>query len=601
MTTKGFTATQDSIRTDYTRGLNTELWEWKFNYKTQTTPLYNFHINGILSSSRLTVTPDQDKWKDKHQFNLGVDRTLNADWTVQFLLDGFFLSDKQSGYLDTLKNDIQTHSMGIGTSYKKKVLHIPCFIGFKEDRRMGQKDRGLNYKLGLAYRHFTFGSYNNRLLANYEEDFLDQRRNTTFTISYLLDRQFYRETVDTLKANIYHQRRDYYISMSGEIESRTESGQHIENLLTYYMGSGLTLSLYGKLFNRSQRYTQVTGTEQGLKRIRKDVQTEGNIRLLWKTSISQSSLGFRYDNEDQTYEFGETVLFAPYSGTSLLVAPDNQGTTTNLHMKTQWRITAFDSLTFYSSIQRFRYDTPDPENYDDRDELRYRFKIQEVHVFSPQLKLRTSLNLNLLHFVYIFGERSADNNWTRILRFSPSVIWRPSENLRITQTAEVLANYVDYDYEAFDPTVRSYLYRKFGIEDSLWIQLTPRISMNLYYELEMDENGKFLWEDWLEQKLIDRKNQNFALHVIYRPWRFLKLAPGYTFYLRQGYRYAIDILQGQLREKTIDFRSYGPTLGVEYRGHRLIFAMHGNLISTKILGYKKHNLTRLDVNMSWKL
>lgn len=601
MMTKGFAATQDSIRTDYTRGLNNELWEWHFNYNARITPLYAFHINGILSSSRLAVSPAQDKWKDKHQFSLEADRTLNSEWAVQFLWDGFFLSDKQSGYLDTLKNDIQTHSVGIGSDYKKKQFHLPCFIGFKEDQRMGQKDGGLNYKLGLAYRHFTFGSYNNRLLTNYEEDFLDKRRNTTLTVSYLMDRHFYRETVDTLKANIFHQRRDYYISMAGEIESRTESGQHIENILTYYLGSGLTFSLFGRLLNRSQRYTQVTGTEQGLKRIRKDFQTEGNIRLLWRTSASQSAIGFRYVSEDQKYEFGETVLLAPFSGTSVLIAPDNRGTITNLNMKTQWRISVSDSLGFYGSIQRFRYDTPDPENYDDRDELRYQFKIQEVHAFSTHLRVQTTLNINLLHFVYIFGERSADNNWTRIIRFSPSVIWRPSENLRITQTAEVLANYVDFDYEAFDPTVRSYLYRKFGIEDSLWIRITPNTSVNLYYELEMDENGKFLWKDWLEQKLIDRKNQNFALYIIYKPWVFLKLATGYTFYFRKGYRYAANILQEQLKEKNIDFRSDGPTLRLEYRGHRLVFTMHGSLISTKIFGSKRHNLTRLDVNMGWKL
>ncbi len=595
------TAEQDSIYTNYTQGLNTELWEWGFDYGRPLSPVYIFDIGGTLSSSRLLVAPNQDKWKDKHLLNMGLQRLFNPNFSARLLIDSFFLSDKQSGYLDTLQNDIQTHSVGLGATYKKKGLFIPCSISLKEDRRMGQTDRGVNTKIGLDYRNFKLGSYNNGLYADYEKDHLDQRNNTTFTVSYLFDRQFYENTSDTLKANVYHQRRDYYISMSGDIESRTESGQHIENKLTYYIGSGVSCYFYGRLLNRSQRYSQITGTEKGLKRIRTDFQAEGMTRLMWHTSLSRTTLDFRYASEDQKYESGPASLSSSNYGISTLIAPDNRGTYTNLNINTQWRISHTDSLGFYAGIQRYRYDTPDPENFDDRDELRYRFQIWEIHTFSPELRLRTLLNLNLLHFVYIFGERSADNNWTRILRFSPSVIWTPSNKVRITQTAEVLVNTVDFDYEALDPTVKSYLYRKFSIEDSLRVQLSPKTSVHLYYEFELDENGKFLWKDWLEQKLIDRKNQSFSVYLNYTPWRSLKLVSGYTLYFRQGYRYAVGLNSEQQKEMTIDFRSFGPTLRLEYLGKRLVLFINGNIIGTRILDQKRQVLTRLDLNMSWKL
>jgi len=592
---------QDSIRTNYMRGLNTELWEWGFDYGKAISPVYLFNIGGTLSSSRLLVTSTGNKWKDKHLFNMELQRILNPNFSTRFLIDSFFLSDKQSGYLDTLQNDIQTHSVGFGASYKNRGLNIPCSISLKEDRRMGQTDRGLNTKIGMNYRNFKLGSYNNGLSVDYETDHLDQRNNTTFTVSCLFDRQFYENTGDTLKANVYHQRRDYYISMYGDIESRTESGQHIENTLTYYVGSGISCLFYGSLFNRTQRYSQITGTEKGLKRIRTDFQAEGTARLLWKTSLIRTVLDFRYASEDQKYESGVTSLSSKNYSAFTLIAPDNRGTYTNLNLGTQWRISHADSLGFFAGIQRYRYDTPDPENFDDRDELRYRFQIQEIHTFSPELRLRTLLNLNLLHFVYIFGERSADNNWTRILSFSPSVLWTPSSKVRMTQTAEVLVNTVDFDYEALDPTVKSYLYRKLSIEDSLRIQLSSKTSVHLYYEFEWDENGKFLWKDWLEQKLIDRKNQNFSIYLNYCPWRCLKLVSGYSLYFRQGYRYAIGLDNEQQKERTINFRSYGPTLRLEYFGKRLALFINGNIIGTRILDQKKHVLTRLDLNMSWKL
>ena len=592
---------QDSIRTNYIQGLNTELWEWGFDYGRSLSPVYIFDIGGTLSSSRLLVAPNQDKWKDKHLFNMELQRFFNPNFSARLLIDSFFLSDKQSGYLDTLQNDIQTHSVGLGAAYKKKELFIPCSISLKEDRRMGQTDRGVNTKISLDYRNFKLGSYNNGLSADYEKDHLDQRNNTTLTVSCLFNRQFYENTSDTLKANVYRQRRDYYISMSGDIESRTESGQHIENRLSYYIGSGISCYFYGRLLNRSQRYSQITGTEKGLKRTRTDFQAEGMARLMWHTSLSRSALDFRYASEDQKYETGEAFLSSQNYGAFTLIAPDNQGIYTNLNINTQWRVSHTDSLGFYAGIQRYRYDTPDPENFDDRDELRYRFRIQEIHTFSSELRLRTRLNLNLLHFVYIFGERSADNNWTRILRFNPSVIWTPSNKVRMTQTTEVLINTVDFDYEALDPAVKSYLYRKFSIEDSLWIQLLPKTSVHLYYEFELDENGKFLWKDWLEQKLIDRKNQSFSIYLNYSPSRSLKLVSGYTLYFRQGYRYAIGVNSKQQKEMTIDFRSSGPTLRLEYLGKRLALFVNGNIIGTRILDQKKQVLTRLDLNMSWKL
>lgn len=594
---QGFSALRDTLATRYRHGLNTEFWQGGFFYEKAFPSLYRFRVSETLSSSRLQVSPREDKWKDQHCFFMDFSRNLIPKLSFNLLGTSLLFSDKQSGYV----NDIQTHFVGIGATYRDKNLRIPTLFGVKEDRRFDQKDRGPSYRIGLESSRFDLGEYANSVYATYEGDNLDRRKNTSFGLSYTVFRQFYTETTDSLKLTLNRQRRDYYISRIGEVESRVERSQRAANILTYRLGQDFLCHLLASLSNRNLRINLLTGPNKGLKRERRDFKTAGSVHLSVRKILFRGDLTFSYSSEEQEYRLAETLPSSPYSGSSLLITPDNKSSYTALTLRTGWKFFPTDSLLLYSSLQRFCYDTPDPENFDDRDELRFRVNLQEVHSFSPFLTLRLALNFNLLHFVYIYGEKSADNNWTRILRFSPAVFWSPTSRWRFSHSAEVLANYVDYDYESLIPGVRSFLYRKFRLEDSTWVQLTPRTSLYLHYRLELDENGKFLWDQWLEQKLVDRRSHTFSLSLDYRPWRVFRIVPGYTFYSRKGYHYTGELSSLQEKDLAIDFRSHGPTLRIVYRSDRLRFLLVGNTIVTKTLNIEKQVLTRIDLNVSWTL
>jgi hypothetical protein len=281
------------------------------------------------------------------------------------------------------------------------------------------------------------------------------------------------------------------------------------------------------------------------------------------------------------------------------LAPDNVYSLSTLSWHTAWQFLPSDSLNLYATIQRFRYDTPDPENYDDRDELRMRIILQEIHDFSPDLSMHLTLSVHFIHFVYIFGERSADNSWNRILRFSPTLVWKPTSFLRISQTAEVLANYVDYDFEAQFINTRSFLYRKFRLEDSTWVNITPRLTFHLHYRLELDENGKFLWDEWVEQRLIDRQSHTLSLSLDYMPLRRLHVTPGIQFFDRKGYRYnpAADVQEpGELNSH---FESKGPFLRIRYHTDRIRIFLAASTIATSTLQVSKQYLSRIDLRLSW--
>jgi hypothetical protein len=259
---------------------------------------------------------------------------------------------------------------------------------------------------------------------------------------------------------------------------------------------------------------------------------------------------------------------------------------------------------FFSSLQKLQYDTPDLANTDDRDELRFSADIQERHAFSETFEIRTGLAVNYLHQVYIYGEKSGDNNKIRILRFHPEIRWTPSRSFRLSQAAEVLANYVEYDYESLFPGVRSFLYRKFRLEDSVWVSLTPKILLFAHGRIELDENGKLLWSRWLQQRLVDSRSFSWTLSLDYRPFAGLHLMPGFAVYQRKGYRYPETVLPGAGnpgKELNLNFRNQGPVLKIAYLDERLLFALTASTTQTRTLNAPKQVLTRIDLNMSWRL
>jgi hypothetical protein len=378
-----------------------------------------------------------------------------------------------------------------------------------------------------------------------------------------------------------------------------ESSQKVENLLIYRFGSSWISRFRGTLSSRQIQFNLLTGPLKGPKRERKDFNTSGTASISFKTNSFRGDMTLSYSGTEQVYHLSEHLSPSPYSGSPFLITPDNRNSYTILSLLTKWQWSRRDSLFFYSNLQRFKYDTPDPENFDDRDEIRYRVDVEEIHSFSQEAELHLAMSFHLLHLVYIYGEKSADNAWTRIFRFNPTFFWSPMPGLRFTQTAEVLANYVDHDYESLLAGNRSFLYRKFRLEDSTWVQTTSRTSLFLHYQMELDENGKLFWDEWTEQRLIDRQSHTLTLKLNYRSSPIFHIDPGYTFYSRRGYNYTVDPTGVIHREFNLDFRSEGPSLQISYRTNRLRIKVEGSSLRTKTLSARMQILTRISLNASW--
>jgi hypothetical protein len=590
-----FSAASDSLTIRYEKGLNTDAWQSIFSFKRPDFRYGKIEIRDRLSSSKLLTLPGAAKWKDQHDLSMNLARPLlpRLFWNLE---SGHLLvKDKQSGFI----NDIRTFTFGTGLTYQGAAMRVPFFIGPKEDARMDQEDRGWTFRSGLDVPSLRWNDYENRIRGSWEQDYLGKRRNRSADLSYRVHRQFFTDTSDSLRLDVFDRRRDYYINRDGQMESREERGQDIGNILSYHVLPGLRIDVETGLRQRAMKIRMLSGSLQGPKRERRDFHLDGSFKAEWQTRSWSGILRFYRDGEEQTYEMDESQSSSPFSGSSLLVIPDNRSSLTLLSLQSGWAVTPSDSLGLYTSVQKLQYDTPDRENTDDRDEFRFRAELRGMHRFASGLDLRMGLSLHLMHLVYIFGEKSADNNWNRILRLSTSVAWRPRPGLRWSQTADVLANTVVYDYENTQTEVRSFLYRKFQLEDSLHASIGPKLAVFLMSRLEWDENGKLIWDQWLEQKMVDRHSTTLSLLFDYRPWHFLRLGSGYSLYRRRGYQYLANAGGDPLRLPQSDFNSHGPVVQMRYEGRRMKIRLSGSTIATTDLALARQMLTRMDVSMNW--
>jgi hypothetical protein len=184
-----------------------------------------------------------------------------------------------------------------------------------------------------------------------------------------------------------------------------------------------------------------------------------------------------------------------------------------------------------------KYDTQSENNFDDRDELNIIIYLAHRYDNLDNFSLITSVDLNMYHTVYIFAEKSSNNNWNRVLRFTTHNIFTPFKFLRTVNSFSVLANYTVYDFEDLISTVQSYSLRQFNFKDTTILRFTDELGLSLYGELKLYERGELNWKgfslrpiNYFEDKIINPEINYFLS-------KFVTLSGGYRLFEQRRYNY----------------------------------------------------------------
>ncbi|MBN1465881.1 hypothetical protein JXA02_08980 [candidate division KSB1 bacterium] len=549
-----------------------------------------------FQTSMLRIASEGDRWKDDQQLGVRLAYKWHPSLSLQSQLRSVVFQDRQSGF----NNDVQSHSATIGLTYTPATkLHGSINIGPKWDSRSVQNDRGPTFDLALRGNNLEWQGYDNTIEVAMAQDRYERRTNSNLLATYRVNKRFTADAADSLDIYMSNQRRDNYVSMQADVESQREQNKGFRNTLFYKVGEAVHVDLKTFLEFKNVELLQFGETSEDRRRKRNDQRIANDLAIHLLRKKFRGRFDLLYALQEQRYDF--SVNGRPFSERTAFVTPDNSSMRLTALLNLFSRYSNDDSTAAYFSVSKYQYDTPDTTNFDDRDELRINSRVSFSHWFNSALRMEILTSVNLYHMVYIFGERSADNNWNRIVLLRPIIDYAPMEKFRLHQSFEVLANYVDYDF--IDPMVqtRSYVFRKFAMTDSLEWKPLRRTSFSIDYRLQLEENGQLFWQEWSQNIVAQRTNQWLHFFLRYRIQGQLYLTPGFTIYKRDEWRFTDQIAgQTQVKQKAGTYMSRGPTLNVHYSTrHNLRFYLEATRYRVSVTGQKDYYINNIDLGLRW--
>jgi hypothetical protein len=592
----GKTQTTNTLQLSFRQDFNSYLWRTRF---FRVIPLKNKHrlvLSEIYNADLLQSSVPSDKWKDDHLFTLNYLYDLTPWIRAGSLVRSKIFADRQTGFL----NDFSTHLFAAGwIASPTRKLEIRNYLGWKSDRRYDRTSNGLFYQIQSASLPFEVEKYSNQFMVDFQRDNFRGRRNRDFLFNYRLSRQFYTNTSDSLNVQVGYRKKTYFISETGDLETRIERETNLTNWLSYQISPSILWNLSTRVYSRSSSVDQVVEQTSSGRREKDDRGTDWESLLRFRLGGTRSGIGMRYSSHDQSYSSSISITPSPFIGS--IGIPDNRGRTFAGQAYLHWAPSSKDSLTTRITISRFRYDTPDSNNFDDRDEFRSSMLLGYERRFSPSLEIGVESKAYLHHLVYLFSERSANNNWNRIIQLGTYLRFRPTPGLTWFQRAEVQANYTTFDFEDLQFRIRSFVYRKFTIIDSIRIGRQDNFQFRLFHRMELEENGQLFWKTFSEQLLLNRRNHYLTFGCQYPIIDNLMAHIAVTGYLRREWRFKPSSLGNMIKEKQKDFLSYGPQVRLSLpSGRRRQASVSISRLHVSTPSGQSYAVNQVDLNAHWQ-
>ncbi len=492
--------------TDFYKQTNTWNWVGMFSYQNAPSNHLNWYVRDRFQSNLLIPAEGRKKWKDEHFFDGFVYWNFNP-----FKTGLYFNSWYQSNKQVSLNSQFANHRMGLFLQKTVfKYVRLSPYFGYQYAKNRSHIDWGWDTGMSLKLNRYRFSNYSTDLNFSTNYDVYPTRENKEYDALSHFSTRFSNISYDSLFVRWNDLYKQYYVADS--IEQVTIHDRKVTNKLFYDFTPLNRLLFQTKLQSRNISYFNG----------RKILLFENYLRYLHTGRKWNFLFTFRTSDETQ----------------------DNAGTYTD----SRTRQSAFNANANYRPNRRhqfllsaayvkLQYDTPDSVvNNDDRDEQRFVLTFHYRWKISPVLTLDFLTYAYLFHQIYIYKERSMNNNWNRIYKLNPRVLyrWGPLSN---RLNAQVLANYTVYDFDNLTSDPRSFVFRKFTISDSMAIRYLTYQYLGGFYRLELEDKGSFFAKEFSQQVLQSYQSRFFTVFLRNTHFLFFKLDIGYTYYRRKEWRH----------------------------------------------------------------
>lgn len=559
----------------FERNLNTYLWNAGANYQ-RSSGAWNVRLRQLFRSS--LIRTDQKFIKDEENFSFLIGRKLSDRFGIQ--LDGASLIFSDNRAIGV--NRASSHLALVGLTYDLgRVGSISPSVGVKFDNQTGQQDKGFSYRLTSQIGELDLAGYRMRFEGRLSEDRIAPRKGESHAAALAVQKEFVQHTTNTLTTQFQRTRRDFYFpadslvvrefGVSNNIEQRIEEILEVTDELSYGAGKNLFFTFFGNVrqrrISKNINYKTTEAPAGGLFDTEiSEFKLESFIQAQYRGEKANGGLRIAYSERGEGHEAkslsgGDRSQFEIRKKNE--ARKNNSARRTALSGNLQLALSRGNTLALSGFASLLRYDTPSAENTDDRDELLMVFGLSDQQSLGRNLMFTFSADVVLNHIVYIFSDRSANNNWNRVFRLSPRIDYRLGSSFRTTNAFEVLANYTVYDFEDQVFSVQSFSFRQFSFLDSTTYQLSRRIALDFSARLKLYERGELRWKEFKERPVNYFEDRTFSGQFRYNPSTGVSFAVGFRYFSLTRFRY-------QVRERIFENRlvNYGPTCLIEWSMRR---------------------------------
>ena len=546
--------TRNFLFTSFDNNRNSASYISRFNvYKKH--KRFNVFLKNYYSSSVTKLNEnlyrDFDNVKVTAGYSLTDDINISANYFGQFFSDDrtFQLKGSSSnmGYLSALYDDVVNGSQ----------VYSMLNAGYKVESQYDELNKGPSFSGDFSIYNLSLSDFlvDGQLKLGYES--LNPRKKSLVYSRLYFERPFEnnlaRNEFDGMFSRV---RKDFYFpadnnsiqqyGIQNNIETRVENIFRFYNRFDYTISKTLAVVLninpdYRRVTKENAYIPVTTNTQPSI--YDTDIQElsfAGDVALNFQFTKVDYQLKFYYRERDEKH-----FLINPsrINGNFVNIIENNEATKNNhssifkLNSNLYYNIDLMNRVEFSGGATIMKYDTQSDFNYDDRDELGYLF--YAAHRFNNlrNLVLITSFDVNLYHTVYILAQKSSNNNWNRVVRFTSKSFFEPSEHFRNVGTFSVLANYTVYDFQDIISSVKSYSFRQLNLKDSLIVKFNDHLGTDIYGEVKLYERGELNWNDFTQRPVnyFEDKIINSELNYFFN--NFITFSGGYRWFEQRRFNY----------------------------------------------------------------
>lgn len=566
----------------------------------------NLHLNEDYNSTYIRSFDKSNR--DEQTFMVSGSYAINPIFSAGISADNNIYSDSRKIEINQASlSDAILYGLVTPWDY---FTFVP-YLGYENNRQVGESDNGPVYGGEALLNNLNISDFDFLSELKFKNEDISPRKNALRYFNLAITNALNPEVSNIIMFQYFQNRKDFYFSadsitasefkITNNIQSRIETNNILQDNFNYNRFLNIfTLDMIGRVswrtIDRDTRYRSldILSTSNFDSKIN-ELKVEIESLTSYNSDFFEGALRINYSERDEkhtakNYAGANQIFFQERSDEESI--KNNTAKRVSISLSGLMKFSGSDKLYFSLFQNKLSYDTPSPENFDDRDELLSIVRLKYIKTLSPFFSVFINTEGTYNHIVYIFSERSSNNNVNRIVKLSSGGIYS-GKYFTSSNSFEVSANYTVYDFEDLTPNYRSFSFRQFTAMDSSRIRISRRIDFVHYGYLKLSEQGDLKWASF-------STHPTRFLQEIYSEPKFVLTHNNLSFSL--GMRiYSLNTYNYQGISKVLDTRylSLAPLTEISIDINKLTFGLLGwyEFISTEDASNRQQ--ANLTMTMNW--